>query len=152
MVIRVGFIIRNIYQLDESNYDVTLTKATFESSDLETLSNRKVSCTPAIKEGKAYSLKDVTCKALMINLWKSYSDRLDKTYEGKVVFGGTEDERTMYFLADSLVNYKKVSNFLGCWEWWSITLLIIGIILVIGIIVYVTIILTNKKSKMPKKK
>ena len=119
------------------------------------MKNRKVICTPELSEGKAYSLKDVTCKVLMVNLWSSMADRLGKTFDGVVEFSGNEDEgeRFMKFKADSYMTYKRVSTFLGCWEWWSITLLILGIIIVIVGIVFCTIYFTSKKSKtVPKKK
>lgn len=130
-----------------------MEKATIKSSDTDTLASRKVVCTPAIKEGKTYSLKDMTCKLFVADLWAVYRDSLDKEVEDDVIFEGSEESRTMFFPRDSLKKYTKVSNFLGCWEWWSITLLILGIIVVIILIVVITISVSKKKSKkMPKRK
>ena len=139
--------------IDKAKYDITLNKATFKTSDVDELEKRKVICTPKADEGKTYSLKDITCKILMINIWSDAQKNLDQTSEGYVVFDGTEEERTLYFQKDIYKKYNKVSSFLGCWEWWSITLLILGIIIIIALIVFLTIKLTKKNSKaMPKKK
>ena len=139
--------------IDKAKYDITLNKATFKSPDVEELERRKVICTPKADEGKTYSLKDITCKILMINIWSDVQKNLGYTSEGYVIFEGNEEERTLYFQKDIYKKYNKVSSFLGCWEWWSITLLILGIIIVIALIVFLTIKFTSKKGKsMPKKK
>lgn len=143
----------SVNSVDSAKYDVTLTDATIKSSDLSEMENRKVICTPKLSEGKTYDLKDVTCKILGINFWSATQENIGRTREGFVLFDGSEEERTFRFDVDIFKTYKRTSTFLGCWEWWSITLLIVGIIVIIAAIVGVTIFLTKKKSKnMPKKK
>ena len=139
--------------VDSAKYDVTLTDATIESSDITEMENRKVICTPKLSEGKTYDLKEVTCKILNINYWSATQRNIGVTREGFILFDGSEEEKTFRFDVDIFKTYKRVSTFLGCWEWWSITLLIVGIIVIIAAIVGITIVLTKKKSKnMPKKK
>lgn len=117
------------------------------------MSKNKVTCTPAISEGKTYSLQDITCKVLMVDFWSSYRNRIGETKEGGVYFGGSEDSKTLLFPTESLFKYTKVNNFYGCWEWWSVLLIIVAIIVVIALIVFIAISVTNKKSKKtPKKK
>ena len=130
-----------------------MDKATFRSNSLEALSKNKVTCTPALSEGKTYNLQDVNCKVLMVDIWSVYKKRIGVAQEGSVYFSGSEDNKAMFFPIESLVKYSKVNNFYGCWEWWSILLLIVVIIVVIVLIVFIAVLVTKKKSKKtPKKK
>ena len=121
-----------------------------KSSDINALSNRKVICTPAAKQGKTYSWKDITCKLFFIDLWSLYRERLNgNEIDTTVIF----ENNQLTFTAETDYNYKKISSFLGCWQWWSILLLIVGIIVVIVIIVCVVMhCVKGKGSKSAPKK
>lgn len=120
-----------------------LKKATMKSSDTDALANRKIICTPAAKQGKTYSWKDITCKLFKIDMWSLYRDRLNSgEFKSTVVF----KDQQLSFSAGATINYKKVSSFLGCWQWWSILLLIVGIIIVVVAIVVLVMCLVKRKG------
>ena len=116
-----------------------------KSSNTEALANRRIICTPAAKQGKTYKWSDITCTMFKVDFWSSYRKRLNgDAFDSVVSF----DNEQLHFSAEMVGSYKKESSFLGCWEWWAITLLVIGIIVVIALIVFLIVFFaTGKKGK-----
>ena len=106
------------------------------------MSKYHITCNPSISQGKKYSFKDVECGIYGLNPWSRYS-KLDQDQKGTIVFA----DNTMKFSLEYNIAYTKQSSFLGCWQWWSITLLVLVIIIVIVVIVLLIV----KKPSLKKK-
>lgn len=105
-----------------------------------------------MENGKKYDLTEFTCvykvAFIEVNLFEAITAVIGKYYDVVIKF-----ENNQATFSNQLgYNFVKDSSFWGCFQGWSLTLLIIAIILVIVIIV-VVIILVSKKGKkaLPKK-
>lgn len=111
-----------------------------------------MTCTPEMKKGKTYSLKDIRCVYKVgfveINMFDAYSKIIGKSYDVVVKFENNQAN----FSNQGSYTFVKSSSFWGCFQGWSLTLLIIVIVLIIVLIV-VAVILASKKGKknIPKK-
>ena len=99
-----------------------------------------------MEDGKKYDLTEFACfykfGPIEINLYEAYTAMIGKYYDVVIKF-----ENNQATFSNRLgYNFVKSSSFWGCFQGWSLTLLIIAIILVIVIIV-VVIILVSKKGK-----
>lgn len=137
---------------NNANYKATLVKATIRSDDVASFT-KGLDCTPAMEQGKTYSMDEIACTVFIIgNIFKGAKDSLNKEVDMAIKF---EEESKMTVVGGLVIgSYTKTGSFWGCWQAWSLTLLIVGIVLVIVIIVLVIVLLTKKKGKkdLPKKK
>lgn len=131
---------------NNASYKATLTKATIRSDDVASFT-KNLKCTPAMKEGKTYSVDEITCNLLIIDIFAGAKEALNKETSVAIKF---EEEKMTMVGGLSTGIYTKSGSFWGCWQTWSLVLLIVGIILVIAIIV--AVILLSKKKSLPKKK
>ena len=136
---------------NNAKYKATLVKATVRSDDVASFT-KGLDCTPAMEQGKTYSMDEIACNVILIgNIFKGAKESLNKEVDMTVKF---EEEKKMTVAGGLVIGaYTKTGSFWGCWQVWSLILLIVGIVVVIAIIAVVIIMLSKKSKKdLPKKK
>ena len=135
---------------NNANYKATLVKATVRSDDVASFT-KNLDCTPAMEQGKTYSMDEIACDFLFVNIFKGAKDSLNKEVDMTVKF----EEESKMTVAGGLVlgAYTKTGSFWGCFQVWSLILLIVVIVVVIALIAVAIIMLSKKgKKDLPKKK
>ena len=104
-----------------------------------------------LEQGKTYSMDEIACDFLFVNIFKGAKDSLNKEVDMTVKF----EEESKMTVAGGLVlgAYTKTGSFWGCFQVWSLILLIVVIVVVIALIAVAIIMLSKKgKKDLPKKK
>ena len=137
--------------LDSAKYNTTVESVTVSTDRVEEFT-KGMTCTPEMKKGKPYSIKALRCVyklgIIEINLFDAYSKIIGTNYDVVVKF----ENNQATFSNQAGYTFVKSSSFWGCFQGWSLTLLIVLIVVIIVVIV-VVIVLASKKGKknIPKK-
>lgn len=110
-------------------------------------------CTPEMKNGKTYDLTEFTCTKKVIVIDVDYFQVI-REFIGKYFDVTIKFENNQAQFSNQLgYNFVKSSSFWGCFQGWSLTLLIVLIVLVIvGIVLAIVLPMKGKKGKeLPKK-
>lgn len=140
------------YCIDNAKYNTTLESVTVTSDDVATYT-KGMTCTPEMKNGKTYDITEFTCTVKVIianiDIFEATRKVIGKFYDVVVKF----ENNKATFSNQLGYTFVKSSSFWGCFQGWSLTLLIIFIIIVIAAIVFAVIAFTKKgKGKqIPKK-
>ena len=137
--------------LDNAKYDTTVESVTVSTDNVEAFT-KGMTCTPEMKKGKTYSLKDIRCVYKVgfveINMFDAYSKIIGTSYDVVIKFENNQAN----FSNQGGYTFVKSSSFWGCFQGWSLTLLIIVIVLIIVLIVVAVILISKKgKKNIPKK-
>lgn len=127
----------------DATYDALLKSTTMKSNDLVAFGNFHFTCTPAVKKGKTYDINDITCTLAGLDMFKAMKSAVGKTSDMSAKFN--DKELTMISGAYT-GTLTKSSGFWGCFQLWSLILLIVVIIVIILLIVLLIVKCTSKKT------
>lgn len=104
-----------------------------------------------MKNGKKYDLTEISCvagKVITVDVFAAMKAFIGTYFDVAIKF-----ENNQATFSNQLgYTFVKSSSFWGCFQGWSLTLLIIVIVIVIAAIVVGIIMCTKGKKSLPKKK
>lgn len=104
-----------------------------------------------MKNGKKYDLTEISCvagKVITVDIFAVTKALIGKYADVSIKFENNQASFSNYLGT----TFVKSSSFWGCFQGWSLTLLIVVIVIVIAAIVVGVIMCTKGKKSLPKKK
>lgn len=127
----------------DTTYTLTTSKVTVRSDDVATLT-KGCTCIPTMKEGKTYSITDITCDTtgiIKVDLFLVQRSMLESSSSSRIAFA---DNKMRIYSSAFSGSYTKTSTWGSIW--WTILIVVVIVIVVVAIVCAVLAVLCKKKT------